>query len=104
MRIEDLTLEEIGNLSPMSAPEGLYFKNSRGEKLTPYNVYFASDLREWHNDEKYRPGLCYTVYFDDIHGTTLTPVYTPDGVQYEVPQLVSVSAYYKGDIIKGFHR
>ena len=94
--VADLTADEIANLKPIEAP-GLFFWY-HGEKHTPANLYFSSDLRKWHSNPEEYEGRLYT-HFDNA----LRYVYNPDGSQFERRGMACVCARYKDGVITDFH-
>lgn len=82
--------------------EGLYYKNDEGEHVTPYDVWFSCDSRNWHQNPDCGPGRAMTIY-GGKYGTTLTPVYLPDGTPYHRDDLCDCSAMYRDGVLCDFN-
>lgn len=77
-------------------PDKLYYKDDNGMWQTPSHVYFTSDLRRFHQDDRQVHGRAMTSYLGK-HGTVLTPVYTldiPISKPYRRDDLCDVSCKY----------
>ena len=81
---------------------GLYYVDDDGNKVTPHNLYFSSDMRKYNNDETQVHGRAFTCAMGK-HGTTLYPVYLPNGKRYRNADLCGISARYKENIIKDYY-
>ena len=101
LRVQDTPYEVYHNYPPIHV-EGLYYLDDNDNKVTPFSIYFSPDLRIWFWDKTETYGRAYTMY-GGAHGTTLAPVYLPDGTQYRNEDLVCVSAYYKNGVISDFY-
>jgi hypothetical protein len=98
--LPDTTREQIAHLLPIHVHGGLWFEYN-GERRTPHNLYFSSDLREWWDNPEEYGGRLYT-HFDNA----LRPVYAMDGKQYEERDIRCVSARYDADkhLIYGYYK
>lgn len=95
------TTYEVYHNYPDKKVVGLYYVDDEGNKVTPYNLYFSSDMRKCNNDETKVHGRAFTCAMGK-HSTTLYPVYLPNGKRYRNADLCGISARYKDNIIKDF--
>jgi len=96
------TSYEVYHNYPEKKVVGLYYVDDDGNKVTPYNLYFSSDMRFANNDETQVHGRAFTCAMGK-HGTTLYPVYLPNGKRYRNANLCGISARYKENIIKDYY-
>lgn len=82
--------------------EGLYYEDDDGNKVTPHTVWFSCDTRNWRQDPTLGPGRAKAMY-GGRRGTTLTPVYTPDGKPFRCDDLCNVSARYRNGVLCDFY-
>lgn len=100
--VPETTCEECKNHEPIHV-EGLYYVDANGNKQTPNNLYFSSDMRNFTQDANAIHGKAFTCYLSG-GGTTLSPVYLPNGERYRCEDLCCVSARYKDGCISGFYK